>query len=154
MMVGRGRWSHETICIQIFVFRGEPDFYYRRHVLLYFTSPNDSNFHETVHVSRDNDKGPWLLKRIRGGGDWALLNDYAAHVNAGAVLVPRGHQMDPVNVAAATPIVANADEAEWSGHHFALGALERLVAEGMQTRDWYEAVADELTEKLLEGAVG
>ena len=46
--------SYVTIAITIYIFRGNPDQYYNRHVLLYFTSPDLTNFQETVHAQLEN----------------------------------------------------------------------------------------------------
>lgn len=41
-----------TVCMTIFIFRGQPDCYQNRRVLLYFTSPENPDFYETVYAQR------------------------------------------------------------------------------------------------------
>lgn len=145
------------VCIQIFIFRGDPDVYYKRHTLLYFTCPDVAGFFQTVHTQRDGDKGPWVVHRHYDETDWVLDSDnYEAHVNAGAVVMPTGQEMRPVEIVAGTPVGdTQGEEADtaWNDQHFVLAGLQRLVDAGLQTSEWYEVVEGEMMEKLLEGAV-
>ncbi|KAI8950861.1 hypothetical protein F4801DRAFT_547103 [Xylaria longipes] len=95
---------YTKLYLTIFVFRGQPDVYYKRHVLIYFQSAEDSRFHETVHVVRDDGKSPWNVDRVHRKTDWAMSASYLYHCDGGALLVPRGQEMVPVNIMAAVPV--------------------------------------------------
>lgn len=143
-----------TVCMTIFIFRGEPDAYYKRHVLLYFSSPDDPALHETVHTQREAEDAPWNVYRMHGKTDWSEPPNYHNHVNAGAVMVRRDEIMAPVAVIAATPVEGRHNDGGWNCQNFVLEGLQGLVREGMQTQDWYDAVEGELLDKLIEDAVG
>lgn len=146
--------NYSTICLTLFVFRGQPDVYYKRHVLVYFTSPENRNFHETVHAQRDNDTSPWALDQIHSRVDWSMSGSYLSHVNAGAVRVWRGEEMTPVNIVAATPVQGRELDSGWNCQNFLLEGLQEIVNYGLQTQEWYESVAEELMNHLFDGAVG
>lgn len=146
--------DYSTICMTLFVFRGQPDVYYKRHVLVYFTSPEYRHFHETVHVQRDNDTSPWTLDQIHTRVDWSLSGSYRSHVNAGAVRVWKGDEMMPVNIVASTPVQGREQDSGWNCQNFILEGLQEIVNSGLQTEEWYESVEEELMEHLFEGSVG
>lgn len=79
--------------------------YHRRHVLVYFTSPENENFHETVHAQRYDETQPWVVDQIHSRVNWFMSANYLSHVNAGAVRVCRGEEMTPVNIVAATRVL-------------------------------------------------
>jgi hypothetical protein len=142
-----------VVYLTIFVFRGEPDVYYKRHVLIYFTRPEDSSFHETVHVQRDHETGPWEVKRFHGAEDWTIVPNYLSHVNAGTVLVQGGQEMLPVDIVADTPIQGREQDDGWTCLNFVLEGLERIAKRGLQTKEWFGSVAEELTDRLFDGAI-
>lgn len=146
--------SYTSICLTIFIFRGEPDFYFNRRVLLYFTSPDDPKFHETVHAQRNTDEDPWVVDRIHVEINWAMTITYYSHVNAGAVLVQRGQEMVPVDVVAATPVVGREEDGGWNCQNFLLEGLQGIVSQGFQTQEWYHAIEGELADRLIDGAIG
>ncbi|PNP76669.1 hypothetical protein FNYG_10088 [Fusarium nygamai] len=146
--------SQSTVCITLYIFRGTPDFYFARHVLAYFTSPEDPSFHETVHAQHEDEGDPWKVDRIHRGVDWALSATYLSHVNVGAVKVWKGREMDPVNVVAGIPVEGRERMSDWNCQTFILEGLQALVSEVYQTQEWYEAVEGELMDKLLDGCVG
>lgn len=146
--------NYSTIYLTLFVFRGRPDMYYKRHVLIYFTSPEKPNFHKTVHAQRDTDASPWALDQIHSQVDWSLSINYLGHVNAGAVRVCKGEEMMPVNIVAATPVQGREHDSGWNCQNFLLEGLQEIANCGLQTQEWYESVAGELMDKLLDGAVG
>ncbi|KAB5554753.1 hypothetical protein GE09DRAFT_139346 [Coniochaeta sp. 2T2.1] len=137
------------ICMTIFIFRGEPDFYYNRHVL---TSPDNPNYHETVHTQRGED-GRWTVDRIHREVNWAMTATYIGHVNAGMVLVPGGQEMMPVNIAAAIRVAGRENNSDWNCQHFLLEGLYGMVQGGLQTEEWYIYVEDALMTSLMDGAV-
>ena len=140
--------------IQVYIFRGTPDYYHKRHTLLYFTSPDNSEFYETIHVQRFDEKSNWEIDQLHSRKvDWVLSGTYRSHVNAGAVIVPNGHEMRPVDAIAAMPLNRESDP-EWNCQHFVFEGLQTLVDEGLQTQEWYEVVAEEIAEKLVDGALG
>ncbi|KAK1754184.1 hypothetical protein QBC47DRAFT_303053 [Echria macrotheca] len=143
--------SYTTICLTIFIFRGEPDVYYRRHALCYFTSPTDRNFHETVHVQRVNDESPWDVEQVHSEMDWTLSVRYISHVNAGTLSIPKGEEMMPVDIVSRTPVTDK--ERDWNCLNFILEGLEQIVGKGLQAQEWYDSVQKELIDKLLDGAV-
>ncbi len=143
-----------TVCMTIFIFRGQPDTYYNRHVLLYFSSPDDPTLHETVHTQRQDENAPWNVYRLPGKTDWSEPANYHDHVNAGAVLVRSEALMAPVAVVAATPVAGRHKDSGWNCQNFVLEGLQALVRQGMQTQDWYDAVEEELLDKVIEDAVG
>jgi len=141
-----------TISLTIFYFRGVPDAWYKRHVLIYFTSPDLPDFYETVHAQRDDDSSPWAVDQIHTKMHWAESRTYLGHVNAGAVQVYRGQEMQPVDIVSATPVTDR--ESEWNCQHFLLEGLRGIVSAGLQTDEWYDWVEGELMDNLLEGSVG
>ena len=142
------------IYIQVYIFRGMPDYYHKRHTLLYFTSPDNSEFYETIHVQRFDEKSNWEIDQLHSRKvDWVLSGTYRSHVNAGAVIVPNGQEMRPVDAIAAVPLNREGDP-EWNCQHFVFEGLQALVAEGLQTQEWYDVVAEEIAEKLVDGALG
>lgn len=143
-----------TVCMTIFIFRGQPDAYYNRHVLLYFSSPDDPSLHETVHTQRQDEGAPWNVYRLHGKTDWSEPPNYHAHVNAGAVLLRGDDLMAPVSVVAATPVEGRHEDGGWNCQNFLLEGLQRLVRAGMQSQEWYDAVEEELLDKVIEDAVG
>lgn len=143
-----------TVCLTIFIFRGQPDTYYNRHVLLYFSSPDDPALHETVHAQRQEENAPWNVYRLHGKTDWSEPANYYAHVNAGAILVRGDALMAPVTVVSATPVAGRHKDGGWNCQNFLLEGLQGLVQHGMQTQDWYDAVEEELLDKVIEEAVG
>lgn len=143
-----------TICMTIFIFRGDPDFYYKRHALLYFSSPDDPSMHETVHTQRQDEGAPWNVYHLHGKTDWSEPPNYQDHVNAGAVMVRRDDRMTPVNLVAATVVEGRHLDAGWNCQNFVLEGLQALVRRGLQSQEWYDAVEGELLDKLIEGAVG
>ncbi|KAF4451542.1 hypothetical protein F53441_5499 [Fusarium austroafricanum] len=146
--------SESTVCITLYIFRGNPDFYFARHVLAYFTCPDNPNFHETVHAQHETESDPWKVDRIHRGIDWALSATYMDHVNAGALRVRRGREMDPVDVVAAIPVEGRERITDWNCQNFVLEGLQALVSCGYQTQQWYDIVEGELMDKLLDGTVG
>ncbi|EWG54166.1 hypothetical protein FVEG_17268 [Fusarium verticillioides 7600] len=141
--------GNSTICMTIYIFKGNPvDAWYKRHVLMYFTSPENKNFHETVHAQRDDELKPWRVDRIHKKVIWADSATYITHVNAGAVKVRKGHELDPVNVMAATPLTGR--DADWNCQNFLLEGLQALVSHGYQTQGWYDCVEGDLMDKLLD----
>ncbi|KLO82198.1 uncharacterized protein FFB20_12051 [Fusarium fujikuroi] len=141
--------GNSTICMTIYIFKGNPiDAWYKRHVLMYFTSPENKNFHETVHAQRDDELKPWRVDRIHKKVIWADSATYITHVNAGAVKVRKGHELDPVNVMVATPLTDR--DADWNCQHFLLEGLQALVSHGYQTQEWYDSVEGDLMDRLLD----
>jgi hypothetical protein len=137
----------------IFIFRASPDLYSTRHVLMYFTSPDLPHFHETVHTQRmDEQAADWFVDRLRDKADWATERNYANHVNAGAVLVPRGQELLPVGIVAAIPTKGR--DGEWNCQHFLYEGLQAIVDRGLQTQGWYDAIEDEMMDKIFDGTVG
>ncbi|KAM3513710.1 hypothetical protein MY11210_002619 [Beauveria gryllotalpidicola] len=136
----------------IFIFRGQPDVYYKCHVLIYFTTPDDGSFHETVHVQRDSESEP-KVDRIHSEVNWALTKNYIGHINVGAVQVLRSQKTAPIDIIASVPVARGLDESDWNCQSFLLEGLRTLVSQGLQTQEWYSWVEDELTSQLLEGTV-
>jgi hypothetical protein len=128
--------------------------YSKRHVLIYFSSPENPNFHESVHVQRDDETSPWAVDQIHNKSDWIMTRRYLSHVNAGAVRVWRGEEMIPVNIVAATPVQGREHDSGWNCQSFLLEGLQEFVTYGLQTQEWYESVEGELMDRLLDGAVG
>ncbi|KAI0182195.1 hypothetical protein EV127DRAFT_493970 [Xylaria flabelliformis] len=151
---GHSNASYTKLYLTIFVFRGEPDFYSRRHVLAYFQSAENSEFHETVHAIRDNGKSPWRVDRVHNKSDWIMTVTYLSHCDGGVILVPRGQEMAPVDIMAAITVKNREKDSGWNCQNFLLEGLEQLVTAGYQTQEWYNAVEDTLMNRLLDGAIG
>ncbi|KAI0435705.1 hypothetical protein F4803DRAFT_574024 [Xylaria telfairii] len=145
---------YTKLYLSIYVFRGKPDVHYRRHVLAYFRSAEDSKFYETVHAVRDDDESPWKVDRIHKKIEWAMSANYLYHCDGGALLVPRGQEMMPGNIIAAVPVKDREQDSGWNCKNFLLEGLKELVAAGYQTQEWYSAVEDTLMNCLLDGAIG
>ena len=145
--------SYTTICLRIFIFRGEPDVYYRRHVLCYFTSPTNRNFHETVRVQRENDQCPWKVDPVHDEMDWTLSVRYIGHVNAGCFMMPQGEEMMLVDIVSKTPVTDKEYNSDWNCLNFVLEGLGQIVSNGLQTQEWYDRVEKELIDKLVDGSV-
>lgn len=143
-----------NIYLTIYIFRGAPDSWYNRHVLLYCTSPDDANFHETIHVQRHNSKSPWAVDRIHKKVEWELTKSYINHVNAGVVKMRRGQEMLPLEIIASSGLKKNSEPSEWNCQHFLLEGLQKLVKKGLQTQAWYDHVEGELMDRIIDGAKG
>jgi hypothetical protein len=83
----------------------------------------------------------------------ALTATYIGHMNAGMVLVPRGQEMVPVNIAATVMVAGRENNSDWNCRHFLLEGLQGMVQRGLQTEEWYEYVEDALMMSLMDGAV-
>uniref|UniRef100_A0A1Y1K7V2 Uncharacterized protein n=1 Tax=Photinus pyralis TaxID=7054 RepID=A0A1Y1K7V2_PHOPY len=140
------------IHLSIFIFRGVPDVWYRRHVVMYFTSPDDPGFHKSVHAQRDSDGLPWSVILENGKVHWELDASYLGHVDAGHITVWKGQETWPVNTVAAVQVEGR--EADWSCQNFVYEGLQAIVHLGLQDEAWYTGVQDEIMNQLLEGAVG
>lgn len=166
----KGKSNHagdETslLYITIFIFRGKPDSYSKRHVLAQFISRHNKSFHETVHVQRkieedpeipeeEIEKQPWIPARESGRMDWLLAPRYIGHVNAGTVRVQRGREMEPVDIAASVDVTGKEEDKGWFCLHYLLEGFQKLVDSGYQSQDWYNAVEKELMKEIFYGAVG
>lgn len=150
---GTGDAATSVIAITIYIFRGQPDTYYNRHVLAYFTSPDLPDFHETVHAQRETERSPWIPKQESGKIDWLLIVNYLDQVNAGAVEVPRGEEMALVRLVASADVRGRETDSGWNCQHYLLEGMQKLVDAHYQTQEWYDAVQEELTDRLLDGAV-
>lgn len=142
-----------TVAMTIYMFRGTTDTYYNRHVLIYFTSPDLPDFHETVHAQHEDFGRPWVVDRVHISVDWALDALYIGHVNAGAVIVPRGQEMQPVTILEGTKVDGRENESDWNCQHFILEGLQCIVHHGLQDQAWYDAIEGELLDILLEGTL-
>lgn len=140
------------VFLTIFIFRGNPDVHYKRHILLYATSSDDPNFHETIHVQRNDEDSPWAADRDQSERNWEMSATYISHVNAGFVLANRGEEGAVMDVLASTPVEGG--EGDWNCQNYLLEGLKLLVSHGYQTAEWYDHVEDEVTTALLDGAVG
>ncbi|KAJ8130389.1 hypothetical protein O1611_g3240 [Lasiodiplodia mahajangana] len=145
--------SHNTkLYLSIYIFRGEPDVYQKRHVLAYFRSADDPSFYETVHIIRHDHKSPWKVDRVHMKTEWAMNDDYLYHCDGGALLVPKGQEVVPVNIMAAIPVENR--EGDWNCQTFLLEGLRALATAGYQTQEWYNEVENALIDRLLDGAIG
>lgn len=150
---GGGGGATSLIHISIYLFRGQPDAYYNRHVIAYFTSPDNPDFHETVHTQRNTEWSPWVPKRESGKIDWVLVVNYLGHINAGTIRVPRGQEMSPVSLVASANVQGRETDSGWNCQHFLLEGLQKLVDHQYQTQAWYDAIQEDLTDMLLDEAV-
>ncbi|KAI0118368.1 hypothetical protein GGR51DRAFT_572324 [Nemania sp. FL0031] len=142
--------SHYTkLYLSIYIFAGNPDTWDSRHVLAYFQSAEDPNFHETVHA-RSIHSGPLQVAQVHVKRDWWLSSNYIHHCDGGALLVPRGEEMAPVNIMAAVSVKRR--EKDFNCQKFLLEGLQRIVAAGYQTEEWYIEVEGALMDLLLDGA--
>ncbi|KAH8163353.1 hypothetical protein CIB48_g4878 [Xylaria polymorpha] len=146
--------SYTKLYLTIFVFRGQPDVYYKRHVLAYFQSAEGPKFYETIHALRDDDESPWRVDRVHKKTEWAMSAKYLYHCDGGALLVPKGQEMVPVNIMAAISVKDREQDSGWNCQNFLLEGLKDLVAAGYQTQEWYSVVEDALMDRLLDGAAG
>ncbi|KAJ4306558.1 hypothetical protein N0V88_001362 [Collariella sp. IMI 366227] len=141
----------------IYIFRGLPDVWNKRHVLLYFTSPDLSNFFETVHAQYkvdddDPNKGEWMVDQVHKRVQWDESRTYLTHVNAGALVVSPGQEMMPVDIIAATPIKNR--PGDWNCQSFLYEGMQELVAQGYHGTEWYDWVEGEVMDRLLDTNVG
>lgn len=143
-----------SVYLTIFIFRGEPDVYYKRHVLSYFESSQDPDFHETVHVQRDDETSPWVLDNDHELRDWPLDPYYIDHVNARSFAVSHGREMDVVAIAKSIPVNDRHQDGDWNCQSFVYEVLAEFVRRRLKTDDWYDRIEAEFMEKLLDGAVG
>ncbi|KAI1420850.1 hypothetical protein F5Y12DRAFT_790845 [Xylaria sp. FL1777] len=144
--------SYTTVYLTIFGFRGEPDAYYKRHVLAYFQAP-ESNFCETVHVTRHDAKSPWEVNRVDVLVEWAMTANISFNCDGGAFLVPRGQEKVLTNIMAAVPVMGRELDSGWNCQNFVLEGLTNLVAAKYQTKEWYTEVENKLIDYLLDRAV-
>lgn len=167
------------IYLTLYVFRGDVDTWYNRHVLAYWTSPEDPALTRTVHARRDVDDGqeeqqegdpeeeelqqeqelqlqpqaPWRVEKDEASKSWALDKKYLSHVNGGIVQVPRGQEARPAEIMASVSVADREQQTDWNGQHFVLEGLQKLVDQGLQSGEWYDWVEGQLMDKLMDGAV-
>ncbi|KAF4120312.1 hypothetical protein GMORB2_3113 [Geosmithia morbida] len=143
------------ICPTIYIFRGDPDVYYKRHCIICFTSPDDDTLNESIHVQRDGEDDPWVLHRSHEDMDWITNDGYIGHVNVGAITVRGGADEAQLvaDIVAGTPLHGPTHEREWNCQSFLLEGLKTLADEGFQTQAWYEDTMEEFMDRLIEGAV-
>ena len=84
---------------------------------------------------------------------WTACIAYFGHVNGGTVQVPAGREAIPADIMASVPVANREQQTDWNGHHFVLEGLQKIVDEGLQSREWYERVEGQLIDKLLDRAV-
>ena len=125
-----------TLHLTVYIFRGEPFATYNyRHALLYLTSPQLPHYHETVHTQRDEATGLWVMDRLHEPVAWFETRAYVAHVSAGALRVPAGCEMAPVEAVAAVPVGARPPE--WNCQIFLYEGFQVLVDRGWQMQEWW-----------------
>ncbi|KAM7183115.1 hypothetical protein V8F33_013786, partial [Rhypophila sp. PSN 637] len=137
----------------LYMFRGTPDMYFNRHVLLYFTSDNP-NFHETIHVQRNDKDSPWGIDRDNKERDWALSRTYINHLYIGSVMVKRGQEKSVVDIFESIPVAGKETQSDWNCQHFLLEGMASLMNYGYQTAEWYNYAEEQLLNILLDGTVG
>jgi hypothetical protein len=166
------------IYLTLYVFRGDVDTWFNRHVLAYWTSPEDPALTRTVHARRDADDGqeeqqegdaddddeerqeqelqppaPWRVVTDKTSKSWALDKKYLSHVNGGIVQVPRGQEARPAEIMASVSVADREQQTDWNGQHFVLEGLQKIVDQGLQSGEWYDWVEGQLMDKLMDGAV-
>ncbi|KAF7514529.1 hypothetical protein G7054_g15234 [Neopestalotiopsis clavispora] len=142
------------VAMTIFIFRGQPDVYYKRHVLIYFESPEDPNFHETLHVQREDASLPWAIDHSDTAREWGLSKRYINHVYVPIVAVAEGRQKDVVNAAKSVSVEGKEVDSSWNCQNFVYEALGAIAGVGYLTSEQCTEVEEELMDKLIEGAVG
>lgn len=138
----------------LYIFRGEPDTYYKRHVLVYFTSPQDKHFHHTVHIRREYDNQPWDLDWEDASREWFISPKCIDAVDAGRVITGQESKTAPVEIVAGTKITDRELQTDFNCQSFLLEGFKQLVIQKYQTDEWYDNVEEELIEKLLRDAIG
>ncbi|KAI0206881.1 hypothetical protein F4808DRAFT_405669 [Astrocystis sublimbata] len=141
-----------TVYLTIFVFRGKPDTHYNRHVIIYFTSLDAPDFHETILVQRPYHNGPWQVIRMTAEKFWPEEKRYLSHVNAKVGRIQQGQETGLVDIIADMPITNR--EADWNCQNFVLEGLQELVNQGYEAQEWYDSVEDELMTQLVSDTVG
>lgn len=152
--------SMSRIFLTIYVFRGDTDTWYNRHVLAYWTSPDDPTLFRTVQARRmtdpenpENPTAPWQVETEDAEISWALDTTYLSHVNAGMVQVPEGQETLPVDIMVSVSVEDREQQTDWNGQHFVFEGLQKIVDKDLQSREWYEWVESQLMDKLMDGAV-
>ncbi|KAI0479904.1 hypothetical protein F4859DRAFT_477688 [Xylaria cf. heliscus] len=141
-----------TVYLTIFVFRGKPDTHFNRHVIIYFTSQENHDFHESILIQRPYQNGPWGVVRMTTEKFWPEEKRYLSHVNAGTVGVYKGQESTLVDIIESVPLGDREDD--WNCQNFVLEGLQEIVNQGHQTQEWYDDVEDELMTKLVTDTVG
>ncbi|KAI1749852.1 hypothetical protein F4782DRAFT_511777 [Xylaria castorea] len=141
-----------TVYLTIFVFRGKPDTHFNRHVIIYFTSQENQDFHETILVQRPYPNGPWGVVRMTTDKFWPEEKRYLSHVNAKIVRVRKGQESALVDIIGAIPLENR--EADWNCQNFVLEGLQEIVNQGYEAQEWYDYVEDELMTQLVTETVG
>ncbi|KAI1738079.1 hypothetical protein F4680DRAFT_427031 [Xylaria scruposa] len=140
-----------TVYLTIFVFRGKPDTHFNRHVIIYFTSQENLDFHETILIQRPYPNGPWEVVRMKIDKFWPEEKRYISHVNAEIVRVYKGQESALVDIIAAIPLENR--EADWNCQNFVLEGLQEIVNRGYEAQEWYDYVEDELMTQLVTDTV-
>ncbi|EAQ89260.1 hypothetical protein CHGG_05879 [Chaetomium globosum CBS 148.51] len=141
-----------TLILTVYIFRGEPtDTYNHRHALLYLTSPTLPHYHETIHTQRDEATDLWVVDRLHERVAWFEARAYVGHVSAGALRVPAGREMEPVEAIAGVP--AGARPPDWNCQNFLYEGFQVLVDRGWQTQEWWDEVVGEMMDRLLDATV-
>ncbi|KAI0438001.1 hypothetical protein F4803DRAFT_116984 [Xylaria telfairii] len=141
-----------TVYLTIFVFRGKPDTHFNRHVIIYFTSRENQDFHESILVQRPYQNGPWEVVRMGIAKFWPEEKRYLTHVNAGTVGVRKGRESSVVDIIEAVPL--DGREADWNCQNFVFEGLQEIVNQGYRAQEWYDHVEDELMTQLITDTVG
>ncbi|KAI8946761.1 hypothetical protein F4801DRAFT_583090 [Xylaria longipes] len=141
-----------TVYLTIFVFRGKPDTHFNRHVIIYFTSQENQDFHETILVQRPYQHGPWQVVRMTSEKFWPEEGRYLSHVNAEIVRVHKGRESALVDIVGQIPLENR--EADWNCQNFVLEGLQEIVNRGYEAQEWYDNVEDELMTQLVSETVG
>lgn len=134
--------------MRLYVFRGSPDVYYRRHVIMEVETPD---FYEHIHIQRPSDKHPWHIERSPEWTDWLMSHKYVSHFHAGITVVPKGWEPKILDAFEAVPVVNR--EGDWNCQKFILEGMEGLVKKGYQTQAWYDAIESELLDHLFQNAL-
>ncbi|KAH6627930.1 hypothetical protein F5144DRAFT_577296 [Chaetomium tenue] len=141
-----------TLILTVYIFRGEPtDTYNHRHALLYLTSPTLPHYHETIHTQRDEATDLWVVDRLHERVAWFEARAYVGHVSAGALQVPVGCEMEPVEAIAGVP--AGARPPDWNCQNFLYEGFQVLVDRGWRTQEWWDEVVGEMMDRLLDATV-
>ncbi|TLD22189.1 hypothetical protein PspLS_08166 [Pyricularia sp. CBS 133598] len=165
-------WTQSLV---VHIFRGEPDSWNNRHVLLYLESAQNPNFHETLHVQRladeigkdkddkqmrskekmrstQRDGLPWKLDRFNKQVNWTDSVTYIKHLHAGLVYVDSQYEEQVADIIASQP-VPNHSVTDQNCQTWLMGAMNRLVEAGLQTQEWYDWFEEELINLLMDGSV-
>ncbi|KAI1124011.1 hypothetical protein F5Y10DRAFT_285458 [Nemania abortiva] len=146
--------SKTELYLRIYIFRGEPDCSFNRHVIAEFQSVDDPSFYQSIHVKRLNKESPWRIEVVNGQAEWVLTKRYIGHCDGGYLWVNKGEETRPVEIMTRVEVTNRSEVGGWNCQHFLFEGFQKLVDEGIGDQEWYYKLERTLVDCTFDGAIG